>query len=117
MGGRGASGSGGASRMAKLEGSEKQIKWANDLRTRANKVMDEGFKEAKKTLKMTKEQESVIKNNLKEAKSIINQEKSSSRIIRYFSGFDFYGINKVSTFGETMRQAQRMKKRMFEQYE
>lgn len=112
MGGRGSAGShagGGISRVG-LRGTERQVNYARDLRSRANEAIDRGYEEALRTMNPTPEQRRVAEESVRVARETLNQETSAGTLIDTLSGVSFGGSTE-STFGEVMSALQRLRYR------
>ena len=95
MGGRG-SNSGTTSRLPKLEGSEKQVKWANDLRNNVIKIIEAEKKTFKQNENMfngdlDKEYYESYKKNIKETIKITK----ASAWIESFKNFNEYNTKSA----------------------
>lgn len=116
MGGRGGSGGsrGGArsskTKLSAFSGSEKQVKWANDLRSKALKSLDDGLSDAKKKVNATAEQWKSFEKNVSTAREIISSEKSASRFIDTFSSVSF-NFSTKRAFTDTMAAAIRLNRK------
>lgn len=110
MGGRGSKGSsrGQAAAFAELKGSERQINYARDLRQKANNALDEGTKEAVKSMNPTPAMMRKFEENVNTAKRIINSETNAGRLIDALESVNFQGSTQ-SVFGFTMAAARRLK--------
>ena len=109
MGGRGSKGSsrGQAAAFAELKGTERQINYARDLRQKANNALDEGAKEAVKSMNLTPAMRQRFEENVNTAKRIINSETSASRLIDTLGMVYFQGRTE-SVFGSVITAARRL---------
>ena len=78
----------GANKMVELVGSEKQVKWANDLREGFSTYI-EFCKELIEEIGITEELEYAGFRNIKEAFEVINTQNSSKKIIEALKGNDY----------------------------
>lgn len=76
---------GGKGSYVKLEGSKKQIAWAEDIRKLANEALDDVAKSAK--AQPNKEQSKDALEKVERMRKVINSTKESGALIEVFSGY------------------------------
>lgn len=104
MGGRGGNGTKNVNsvrEMSILAGSEKQVKWANDIRNTLNKIITEAEKEINAIKDATKEQKKAVIAHVEAYRNRINSAENAGDIINLFKDIR-YTSNPENDLGKVL---------------